>query len=48
MAQGFGDRAAHLKTLEIQGIPYERGYESALFHPDVIRQFPEYFNPAAQ
>jgi hypothetical protein len=40
-------RAAHLKTLEWQGIPYEPGYESQLYHPDVIRQHPEFFNPAA-
>ncbi len=36
-------RAAHLATLERQGINYERGYESQLYHPDVIRQFSEWF-----
>ena len=40
-------RAAHLETLEWQGIPYHPGYESQLYHPDVIRQLPEHFNPAA-
>jgi hypothetical protein len=27
--------------------PYAPGYESQLYHPDVITQFPEFFNPAA-
>ena len=45
MQQGMDARAAHLQTLESQGIPYEPGYESQLYHPDVIRQFPEQFNP---
>ena len=26
-------RQAHLQTLEIQGIPYEPGYESYIYHP---------------
>ncbi len=47
MQQGIEARAAHLQTLEWQGIPYEPGYESQLYHPDVISQFPEQFNPAA-
>jgi RHS repeat-associated protein len=40
-------RAAHLETLQWQGIPYAPGYESQLYHPDVISQFLEFFNPAA-
>jgi hypothetical protein len=48
---GYGvyelERAAHLETLEWQGISYEAGYEAQLYHPEVIRQFPELFNPAA-
>jgi RHS repeat-associated protein len=47
MNKGVGARDAHLQTLEWQGIRYEPGYESQLYHPDVIRQFSEYFNPAA-
>lgn len=45
--RGLGARDAHLKTLEWQGIPYKAGYESQLYSPDVIRDLPEYFNPAA-
>ena len=44
---GVGARDAHLQTLEWQAIPYRPGYESQLYHPDVIRAYPEYFNPAA-
>ena len=40
-------RQAHLQTLEQQGIPYEAGYESQIYHPSVISQYPNYFNPAA-
>jgi hypothetical protein len=40
-------RAAHLETLKWQGISYAAGYESHLYHPSVIRAFPESFNPAA-
>jgi hypothetical protein len=40
-------RSAHLQTLEWQGIEYAPGYESQLYHPDVISSFPEHFNPAA-
>ncbi len=40
-------RAAHLETLQWQGIPFEPGYESLLYHPDVISQFSENFNPEA-
>ena len=40
-------RAAHLETLQWQGIPYEAGYEAQLYHPDVITEFSEFFNPAA-
>ncbi len=47
MRQSLDPRAAHLKTLEWQKIPYAPGYESKLYHPDVIQQFKEYFNPAA-
>jgi RHS repeat-associated protein len=47
MDQGTDTRAAHLQTLEWQGIPYEAGYESRLYHPSVITSFPEYFHPAA-
>jgi len=47
MARGMGDREAHLAVLEIQGIPYEPGYEAYLYHPDIIKMYPEYFNPAA-
>jgi len=38
-------RAAHLETLNWQKSPYSPGYESQLYHPDVIRQFPQQFNP---
>jgi len=47
MNRGVGARDAHLQTLQWQGIPYKAGYESQLYHPSVIQQFPEYFNPAA-
>ena len=47
MRMGLEPRAAHLETLNWQKIPYAPGYESELYHPDVIRQFSEYFNPAA-
>lgn len=47
MRQGLDSRAAHLRTLDWQGIPYAPGYESQLYHPDVIMQFREFFNPAA-
>jgi RHS repeat-associated protein len=47
MNRGVDARDAHLETLEWQGIPYKPGYESQLYHPNVIEQFPEYFNPAA-
>ena len=40
-------RAAHLETLQWQKIPYAPGYESQIYHPSVISQFPEQFNPAA-
>jgi hypothetical protein len=40
-------RAAHLETLQWQGIPYLPGYESQLYHPDVITQFADSFNRAA-
>jgi hypothetical protein len=47
MNRGVEARDAHLRTLEWQGIPYKPSYESQLYHPSVIKQFPEYFNPAA-
>jgi hypothetical protein len=43
----YGARAAHLATLQWQGIPYAAGYESRLYHPSVIQAFSEMFNPAA-
>ena len=39
-------RDAHLMTLERQGIPYEAGYETQIYHPDVIKKNPGRFNPA--
>ena len=42
-----GARAAHLETLQWQKTPYAPGYESQLYHPDVIRMFQDMFNPAA-
>ncbi|MGI6416368.1 MAG: Hint domain-containing protein [Thermoguttaceae bacterium] len=47
MARGMEARAAHLETLKWQDILYKPGYESRLYHPNVIRQLPEHFNPAA-
>ena len=47
MDAGVSARDAHMQTLQWQGIPYEPGYEAQLYHPSVIQQFPEYFNPAA-
>ncbi len=47
MDTGISARDAHMQTLQWQGIPYEPGYEAQLYHPSVIQQFPEYFNPAA-
>ncbi|HEX7062333.1 MAG TPA: RHS repeat-associated core domain-containing protein [Woeseiaceae bacterium] len=47
MKRGLDARDAHLGTLKWQGIPYEAGYESQLYAPEVIEQFPELFNPAA-
>lgn len=40
-------RAAHMETLEWQGIEYAPGYESQLYAPEVIQQYSEFFNPAA-
>ena len=48
MDTGMDARAAHLETLNQQGIPYAPGYEAQLYHPTVIQQFPSYFSPAAQ
>ena len=47
MNRGVGPRDAHLQTLEWQGIPYRAGYESQPYHPEVVRAYPKYFNPAA-
>jgi RHS repeat-associated protein len=47
MDAGMEARAAHLETLGRQGIEYAPGYESQLYHPTVIQNFPQYFNPAA-
>ena len=47
MKGGVGPRDAHLQTLEWQGIPYQPGYESQLYHESVIQLLREYFNPAA-
>jgi RHS repeat-associated protein len=48
MDGGMDAGPAHLMTLEWQGIPYEPGYERNLYHPDVINDYPEMFNPACQ
>ncbi len=48
MDNGLSPRDAHLGALGRQGIPYEPGYERNLYHPDVIEEFPEYFNPACR
>ena len=34
-----GARAAHLKTLEIQGIKYERGYEKLLYGEELFDKY---------
>jgi hypothetical protein len=47
MAQGLDAEAAHLETLKWQGIEYKPGYESNIYHPDVIREYSKRFNPAA-
>jgi RHS repeat-associated protein len=44
---GLDQQAAHEAALQWQGIPYKTGYESQLYHPDVIRQFSTEFNRAA-
>jgi hypothetical protein len=36
-------RAIHLRTLAWQGIPYERGYHTRLYHPLVVAQYPDVF-----
>jgi RHS repeat-associated protein len=41
MDAGMGAREAHLSTLEIQGIPYQKGYESLLYSPEAMK----FFNP---
>jgi len=48
MDGGMGASEAHLLTLERQGIPYKAGYQRYLYHPDVIEEFPEMFNPACR
>ena len=47
MAEGLDARAAHLRTLERQGVAYEPGYEAQLYHWSVISDYPDHFNPAA-
>ncbi len=47
MAQGMSYDQAHLKASQVQGIPHTASYTSYLYHPDVIRMFPDEFNPAA-
>ena len=44
---GLSQEVAHLRTLAAHGIRYEPGYERHLYHPDVIREFAEWFNSAA-
>lgn len=39
MNRGVGARDAHLQTLEWQGIPYKRGYESQLYALDAVDLF---------
>jgi RHS repeat-associated protein len=45
MSRGMDDRSAHLATLKWQHIPFERGYLSRLFAPEVIQKMPQYFQP---
>lgn len=47
MAKGVDARTAHLGALVAHDIAYAPGYEAKLYHSDVIREFSEYFNPAA-
>ncbi len=47
MAQGMSYDQAHLKALQLQGIQYSPGYQRYLYHPEVIRMYPEEFNRAA-
>lgn len=47
MRAGLGARDAHLETLSRQGIPYQPGYDSQLYHPSVISRYLDHFNPAA-
>ena len=39
MDAGMEARAAHLETLSIQGISYQKGYESLLYSPGAIKLF---------
>jgi hypothetical protein len=48
MDNGLSPLDAHLGTLELQGIPYEPGFQRYLYHPDVINEFPQWFNPACR
>ncbi len=41
-------RDAHSMTLQRQGIPETPGYQKEIYHPDVIKNNPEYFNPACR
>lgn len=47
MRAGLDYDAAHKATLQWQGIPYNAASPAQLYHPDVIRQFSDTFNPAA-
>jgi len=48
MDNGLSPPDAHLGTLELQGIPYEPGFQRYLYDPDVIEEFPQWFNPACR
>jgi len=37
MKRGLDYDSAHRATLEWQGIPYKRGFEAQLYHPDAMR-----------
>lgn len=45
--RGMELRAAHLEALAEQGIKYQAGYEALIYHPDVIMEYADKFNPAA-
>jgi hypothetical protein len=37
MTQGLDYKAAHKATLQWQGIPYKRGFEAKVYHPDAMK-----------